>query len=146
MCPYDLELPCYQFNNSCSVPVQCNSNRRTPYGEIPSKDISRKVVVSERVLTIRTSISHYSALSRRISQFWISSCHTGLHLEMTCDCSPRLSQLQHSWCNTQVVKRNKVTLNIFDVYLLPPVAYADRKKRSRKWRTRLLHLGEKARQ
>lgn len=55
---HDLEFPCYQFNNSCSVPVQCNSNRRTPYGGIPSKDLSRKVVVSERVLTIRTSILH----------------------------------------------------------------------------------------
>lgn len=48
---------------------------------------------------------------------------------MTCDCSPGLSQLQHSWCNNiQVVKGYKVTLNTSDVYLLPPVAYRDKKK------------------
>lgn len=49
---------------------------------------------------------------------------------MTCDCSPGLSQLQHSWCNIQVVKGYKVTLNTSDVYLLAPVAYRDRKKES----------------
>lgn len=109
--------------------LQQRSIHRRTYRGIPSKDLSRKVVFSERVLTIRTRISHYSALSRGISQFWISSCHTGLHIEMTCDCSPRLSQLQQSWCDIQAVKGYKVTLNTFDVHLLPPGPYTDKKKK-----------------
>lgn len=71
MCPssHDLESLCYQFNNSCSIPVQYNCNRRTFYGGIPSKVLSRKVAISERALTIRTRILHQSPLSRGISQF-----------------------------------------------------------------------------
>ena len=47
---------------------------------------------------------------------------------MTCDSLHQQSQLQDSRCNTQAVKGYSGTLTYFGVYLLPSVAYTDKKE------------------